>query len=128
LPAPRVFLDGEAQTGVVSRLSHVGAYDLTIATTLPYEAVTAHSCFVGEGAGDCAAVHMVRAAAQLVRLLALPHSPGTPHDRAGRVRCLLEHYAQLQAALAETTGSEVRVELGDDALAVAGGHLLSARD
>ncbi len=120
LPTPQILIDGDQAVGAVSRLSFVGGHDLTIVTTLPYLAVSAHSCFVADNDEACAAVHMVRAAGRLLSVRAVPQSPGGTRRRTQRVQSLLEHYAQLQSALTEC-GRVVHVELAEDALALAGG-------
>ena len=96
-------------------IATVGAYVVVVATTLPERAIGLTSCYLGELEGDTAVSHMHLGPGPDERLSqrVLPgQQPGLTHART----CLLEHAAELQAAVSEVTGKHVSTDVGPRAL------------
>ena len=116
LPDVAVTVAGVRQVSA-STIATVGAYVVVVATVLPNRAITLTSCYLGRQGADTAATHLLLAVDEPPRL---EHRllPGTqPGVTAPRV-CLLDHVAELQAALALPGQPAVQIDVGPAALAL----------
>ena len=103
-----------------STIATVGGYVVVVATALRHHALTLTSCYLGQIDGDTAASHLLLAPdTQAVldqRVLPGPQ-PGETHARG----CLVDHAAELQAAIATITDEPVKIDIGLVALERAAG-------
>jgi len=113
LPDVTITIAGEKQRSS-STIATVGGYVVVVATALPAAGITLTSCYLGQIGGDTAATHLLLApddGAQFHHRI-VSGELGEDHARA----CLLDHAAQLQAALT-AEDLDVRIDVGQLALA-----------
>ena len=99
-------------------IAAVGAYVVVVATTLPDRAVGLTSCYLGELDGETAVSHLhlgPGARERLSQRILEAGQPGVAHART----CLLDHGAELRAAVSEVTEQHVTVDVGARALEMA---------
>ena len=97
-----------------STIATVGGYVVVVATALPDAGVTLTSCYVGQFHGDSGVTHLLltpRAPAAIAQRVLPGPQPGETHARG----CLLDHAAELQAALG-VDGARVQIDVGPAAL------------
>jgi hypothetical protein len=131
LPPPRVSI-GNVDARASTLLGYAGAYSVTLSTTLPRLALELHSVYLGHVSTPTHAAHLVLAP-DLRELRQVEHpagalpvagGPAVEPGSGGRGGLLLDHLAELQAAImrcleaTERVGHPVRVEVHDDALRV----------
>jgi hypothetical protein len=96
-------------------IATVGAYVVVVATTLPDRAIGLTSCYLGELDGETAVSHLHLGPGPRERLsqhMLGARQPGVTHART----CLLDHAAELRAAVSEVTEQHVAVDVGARAL------------
>jgi hypothetical protein len=96
-------------------IAAVGAYVVVVATTLPERAIGLTSCYLGELDGETAVSHLHLGPGPRERLsqrILEAGQHGITHART----CLLEHAAELRAAVSEVTEEHVTVGVGARAL------------
>jgi len=96
-------------------IATVGAYVVVVATTLSDRAIGLTSCYVGELDGKTAVSHLhlgPGAHERLSQRILEAGQPGITHART----CLLNHAAELRAAVSEVTEQHVAVDVGARAL------------
>lgn len=116
LPDVTIAIEGSAQRSS-STIATVGGYVVAVATALPDAGITLTSCYLGQFNGDTATSHLLLtpgARATLEQRVLPGPQPGETHARA----CLLDHAAQLQAALT-SDGEHVQIDVGPAALKLA---------
>ncbi len=115
LPAVRIFVDGVELTGAHTAIGQLGGYDLTVATTVGPYALDVRTSVLGHPATETAVSHLVRGPG-LAECIAELKPAGGLADATGNSRRLLDHFAQVQAALERLAEGAVRIELDDAAL------------
>ena len=110
----QVRVDGTAVRSSTT-IGSVGGYVVVVATTLPDQVVGVTSCYLGALAGAIAASHL-RLGPDRQEQLRAEVLPAPTHVGERARACLLDHAAELQQALAELTGAEVRVDVDPGAL------------
>ena len=100
-------------------IGSVGGYVVVVATTLPDQVVGVTSCYLGDLEGAIAASHL-RLGPDRHEQLRTEVLPAPAHVGERARACLLDHAAELQQALAELPGADVRVDDTPAALARAG--------
>jgi hypothetical protein len=101
-------------------MAAVGGYVLVVATALPALGLTLTSSYLGALRGDTAAAHLWLAPGSppaLVQRVLPRDRPGADDARA----CLLDHAAELQAAVADRVGETVKIDIAPSALEQASG-------
>jgi hypothetical protein len=96
-------------------IATAGPYVVVVATTLPDRAIGLTSCYLGELDGETAASHLHLGPGPRERLrqrVLEAGQVGVAHART----CLLDHAAELRAALNEATEEHVTVDVGARAL------------
>lgn len=96
-------------------IATVGAYVVVVATTLPDRAIGLTSCYLGELEGETAVSHLHLGPGpreRLNRRILEAGQAGVAHART----CLLDHAAELRAAVSEVTEEHVTVDVGAHAL------------
>lgn len=96
-------------------IATVGAYVVVVATTLPERGIGLTSCYLGELDGATAVSHLHLGPGPRDRLsqrILEAGQPGVTHART----CLLDHAAELRAAVSEVTEDRVTVDVGARAL------------
>jgi hypothetical protein len=96
-------------------IAMVGAYVVVVATTLPDRAVGLTSCYLGELEGETAVSHLHLGPGPRERLSQRILEAGQPGVTHARI-CLLDHAADLRAAVSELTEEHVTVDVGTHAL------------
>ena len=113
-----------------TQLGYAGAYSMTLSTTLPELALELHSSYLGHAQTATSAAHLVLMP-NLRELRHVKHDPGAlpvaggppgePGAR-GRGALLLDHLAELQAAISHSVaageGRSVVVHVDDEALRI----------
>ena len=126
LPALEILLAGEHAANF-STIAASGAYVVVVTTTVRALAYTLTSVYLGAIAGDTLASHLrlspQRSPALSHRLLSGAQS-GATHARVA----MLDHAAELQTALVDLTGQQVRVDVGAQVLQDAGAAWRDAAD
>jgi len=113
LPDITITIAGDEQRSS-STIATVGGYVVVVATALPAAAITLTSCYLGQISGDTAATHLLLTpggGAEFEHRI-LTGQLGEEHARA----CLLDHAAELQAALTPAEGIQVEIDVGPIAL------------
>ena len=102
-----------------SHITAVGAYAIVVATTLPAQALTLTSAYLGAIDGDTAVSHLLLAPAAPAELEQhiVAGLSGERHPRA----CLLDHAAELQAVLCRRFDGGAQIDVGPVALERAAG-------
>lgn len=118
VPAPRILVDGVPVDGVVTELGHLGGYDLVIATTVGPLALDVQTTVLGHPLSPTAVAHLVRAPG-VGDVSSEILEAGGLDGHVARSRRLLEHYAQVHAAVEQLVDGDVRIELADLALEAA---------
>jgi hypothetical protein len=96
-------------------IATVGAYVVVVATTLPDRAIGLTSCYLGELDRETAVSHLHVGPGPRERLgqrIVNAEVSGVTHART----CLLDHAAELRAAVSEVTGQHATVDVGERAL------------
>jgi hypothetical protein len=115
LPGVHVRLAGQA-TACTTLLAYAGGYQLTLSSVLVDAGVELHSSYLGHPAAARAAVgHLLLTTSGVTRAWTREPPGAELPVFVGRRRCLLDHLAQLQTALAEHAGP-CHIELDDTAL------------
>jgi hypothetical protein len=98
-----------------SSMETAGGHVLVIGTTLPEQALALTSCYLSAGDGDVSVIHL-----RLDPAGGEQHTytrlPGQHLGSTHTSRCLLDHAAQLNEALASLIGEPVAIDVGLDAL------------
>lgn len=117
LSAISLTLDGEPERSSTT-VGAVGAYAVVVATALPQRGVTLTSCYLADMISDIAVSHLCSApghGAHIQQRVLPADQPGQTHARV----CLLDHAAELQAALASLINAAVAIDVGPVALELA---------
>ena len=122
---------GDVAHRVSTQFGYAGAYSVTLSTTLPELALELHSTYLGHAQTATSAAHLLLTPQARERrhvdhpaggLPVAGGPPGEPGAR-GRGALLLDHLAELQAAIgrsvtAPVRGGAVQVDVDDDALRI----------
>lgn len=112
-----VTVGGQVVTSSVT-IGAIGAYVVVIATTVPDLVRGLTSSYLGRPDGALAASHLHLGPERQERLAQHLVPAGRVHASTAGA-CLLDHAAELQAALAEQTHAHVAVDVGVAAMALA---------
>lgn len=111
----RILIDDVELTGVHTEIGHLGAYDLTIVTTVGPLAIDVQSAFVGHPAGEGVAAHAAVVPGH-TDTSQRRTEPGHLADADARAARLVEHLAYVRDVIAKLHPGEIRVEIADSEL------------